>query len=67
MKADCRPRHGGGHTPRGPLRAAQKADKELLLLLTDGQPVDVDVHDERLLIEDARKAVEELDQQGLFS
>jgi nitric oxide reductase NorD protein len=37
--------------------AAQKADKKLLLMLTDGQPADVDVHDERLLIEDARKAV----------
>ncbi|EXI82632.1 MAG: Nitric oxide reductase activation protein [Candidatus Accumulibacter appositus] len=47
--------------------AAQKADKKLLLVLTDGQPADVDVHDERLLIEDARKSVEELDQQGIFT
>jgi len=45
---------------------AQKADKKLLLILTDGQPSDVDAHDERLLIEDARRAVKELDQQGIF-
>ena len=45
---------------------AQKADKKLLLILTDGKPSDVDAHDERLLIEDARRAVKELDQQGIF-
>ncbi|MDD3530695.1 MAG: hypothetical protein PHS77_12535, partial [Gallionellaceae bacterium] len=32
---------------------ARPADKKLLLILTDGQPADVDVQDERLLIEDA--------------
>ena len=46
---------------------ARKADKKLLLILTDGEPADVDVHDERLLIEDARKAVQELDQEGIYS
>jgi nitric oxide reductase NorD protein len=37
-----------------------------MLILTDGKPSDVDTHDERLLIEDARQAVKELDQQGIF-
>lgn len=46
---------------------AQTADKKLLLILTDGQPSDVDTQDERLLIEDARQSVRELDQQGIFS
>jgi nitric oxide reductase NorD protein len=46
---------------------AQKADKKLMLVLTDGQPSDVDAPDERLLIEDARQSVKELDQQGIFS
>ncbi len=46
---------------------ARPADKKLMLVLTDGQPADVDVQDERLLIEDARRAVRELDQQGIFS
>ncbi len=46
---------------------AQKADKKLMLILTDGQPSDVDVADERLLIEDARQSVKELDGQGIFT
>lgn len=45
---------------------AQKADKKLLLILTDGQPSDVDSPDERALIEDARMAVRELDRQAIF-
>jgi nitric oxide reductase activation protein len=46
---------------------AQKADKKLLLVLTDGEPSDIDVSDQRLLIEDAHKAVQELDQEGIFT
>lgn len=46
---------------------ARKADKKLMLILTDGQPSDVDVQDEPLLIEDTRQAVKELDQQGIFT
>jgi hypothetical protein len=45
----------------------QPADKKLLLVLTDGQPSDIDVPDERLLIEDAKVAVRELDNQGIFT
>lgn len=46
---------------------SQPADKKLLLVLTDGQPSDIDVHDERLLTEDAHQAVRELKQQGIFN
>ena len=46
---------------------ARPADKKLMLILTDGQPADVDVQDERLLIEDARQAVKELDREGIFT
>ena len=46
---------------------AQTADKKLMLILTDGQPSDVDTLDERMLIEDARQSVKELDQQGIFT
>ncbi len=45
---------------------ARSADKKLMLILTDGMPSDVDAHDERLLIEDARQAVKELERQGIF-
>lgn len=45
----------------------RQADKKLMLILTDGEPADIDSKDPRLLIEDARKAVLELDQQGIYS
>lgn len=46
--------------------AARPADKRLMLILTDGRPSDIDIHDERLLIEDVRQAVKELDRHGIF-
>lgn len=45
----------------------RQADKKLMLILTDGEPADVDVHDARLLIEDAHKAVQELGRQGIYT
>lgn len=46
---------------------ARKADKKLMLILTDGRPSDIDTHDEQLLIEDTRQAVKELDRDGIFT
>ncbi|MEJ2591973.1 MAG: VWA domain-containing protein [Candidatus Thiodiazotropha sp.] len=46
---------------------ARQADKKLLLILTDGEPSDIDVHDDRLLIEDSRKAVQEADRDGIYT
>ena len=45
----------------------QKAEKKLMLILTDGEPSDVDTNDERLLIEDTRQAVKELDTKGIYT
>ncbi len=45
----------------------RQADKKLMLILTDGQPSDIDTHDEQLLIEDTRQAVKELDRDGIFT
>jgi len=45
----------------------QRSDKKLMLILTDGEPSDVDSKDARLLIEDARQAVTELDRQGIYA
>ncbi len=42
-----------------------RKDKRLLLVLTDGQPADVDVSDPEFLIADARQAVRELERQGV--
>jgi len=46
---------------------ARKADKKLLLVLTDGEPSDIDVNDPQLLIEDARKAVVEVGREGIYT
>jgi len=45
----------------------QQADKKLMLILTDGEPADIDSKDGRILIEDARQAVKELDQKSIYS
>ncbi|MDH5571678.1 MAG: hypothetical protein OEY89_07935, partial [Gammaproteobacteria bacterium] len=45
----------------------QKADKKLLLILTDGEPADIDVSDDKLLIEDTHKAVDELSTKGIYT
>ncbi|MBU3735513.1 MAG: VWA domain-containing protein, partial [Methylobacterium sp.] len=44
----------------------RQADKKLMLILTDGEPADIDAKDAKLLIQDARKAVQELDRQGIY-
>ena len=45
----------------------QTADKKLLLILTDGEPADIDVSDDKLLINDTHKAVEELSAKGIYT
>jgi len=45
----------------------QLADKKLMLILTDGEPSDIDVDDDKLLIEDTRKAVEELSSKNIYT
>jgi hypothetical protein len=67
MKAGYSTRMGAAMRHASHYLEAQKADKKLLLILTDGEPADIDVDDERLLIEDTHKAVQELDQKGIYS
>jgi hypothetical protein len=43
----------------------RRADKKIVLLLTDGEPADVDVEDANYLRADTRKAVEELAARGI--
>jgi nitric oxide reductase NorD protein len=54
-------RHAGSILQRCP------QGRRLLLLLTDGEPADVDVRDPQYLRHDARKAVEELGRSGITS
>jgi hypothetical protein len=67
MEAGYSTRMGAAMRHAGHYLRAQKTDKKLLLVLTDGEPSDIDVSDERMLIEDARKAVQELDRDGIYS
>jgi len=59
-------RMGAAMRHAGQALKMQQADKKLLLVLTDGRPHDIDVKDEQYLIHDARKAVQELDRDGIY-
>lgn len=52
-------RHAGGDLCR------QRSHRRLLLIVTDGEPSDIDVEDRRYLLEDARMAVHELGREGI--
>ena len=52
-------RHAAGFLRR------QRQQKKLLLLVTDGEPADIDVRDPQYLRQDTRKAVEELAARGV--
>jgi nitric oxide reductase activation protein len=45
----------------------RRAHKKLILLITDGEPSDIDVHDPKYLVADAKKAVEENNRHGIFT
>ncbi len=54
-------RHAGAHLQRQPQQ------KKLVLLVTDGEPADIDVRDPQYLRQDTRKAVEELESRGVLT
>lgn len=57
----CALRHAGWHLTQ------QSAQKRMVLLITDGEPADIDERDPQYLRHDAKKAVEELAMQGVYS
>jgi nitric oxide reductase NorD protein len=65
MQAGWSTRMGAALRHAGHYLAHRPADKKILLLLTDGEPADIDVPDPVHLRADARKAVEELGTQGI--
>jgi hypothetical protein len=67
IEAGWSTRMGAALRHAGHYLGARQADKKLLLILTDGQPSDIDTPDERTLIEDAREAVRELGQDGIYT
>lgn len=54
-------RHAGRHLQQ------QRAAKKLLIVITDGEPADVDVRDPQYLRHDAKKAVEDAARHGVLS
>lgn len=54
-------RHAGGFLKRQPQA------RKLLLVVTDGEPADIDVRDPQYLRQDAKKAVEELGRSGIHA
>jgi len=67
MEAQYSTRMGAAMRHAAHYLEAQKADKKLMLVLTDGEPADIDVDDDQLLIQDTHQAVKELQQQGIYS
>jgi nitric oxide reductase NorD protein len=67
IKAGYSTRMGAAIRHAGHYLAHQQTDKKLLLILTDGEPSDVDADDAHLLIADTAKAVKELDQDGIYT
>jgi nitric oxide reductase NorD protein len=58
-------RMGAALRHAGSRLAAEHAEKKILLVVTDGEPSDVDVYDRRYLVEDARYAVAGLERRGV--
>jgi nitric oxide reductase NorD protein len=54
-------RHAGWHLTE------QSAQKRLVLLITDGEPADIDERDPQYLRHDTKKAVEDLAMQGIYT
>lgn len=67
MEASYSTRMGAAMRHAGHYLEKQQADKKLMLILTDGEPADIDSKDGRILIEDARQAVKELDRDGIYA
>ncbi|WP_028485358.1 nitric oxide reductase activation protein NorD [Hydrogenovibrio halophilus] len=67
MEASYSTRMGAAMRHAAHYLASQEAEKKLMLVLTDGEPADIDTKDPQVLIRDTHKAVEELHSQGMYS
>lgn len=67
LQAGWSTRMGAALRHAGHYLSHRRAEKRILLLLTDGAPADIDVDDAQYLREDARRAVEELSARGLVT
>ena len=67
MDAGFSTRMGAAIRHAGHYLEGQTAEKKLMLILTDGEPADIDVEDSKYLISDTKKAVDELSSRGMNS
>jgi len=67
MEASYSTRMGAAMRHAAHYLEAQQAEKKLMLILTDGEPADIDSKDPQILIQDTHKAVEELKHKGIYS
>ena len=65
LKSNLSTRMGIAIRHAGTSLASQHTYRRLLLIVTDGEPSDLDVNDPLYLIEDARKAVQTLSNQSI--
>lgn len=67
MRGKLSTRMGAAIRHAGHYLKLQKSAKKLLLVITDGEPADVDVRDPQYLRFDAKKAVEEMARSGVVT
>lgn len=65
MRPGLSTRLGGALRYAGTSITIQSTKRKLVLVITDGEPSDIDVSDQTYLLEDSRKAVIELASQGI--
>lgn len=67
MRGHLSTRMGGALRHAAQWLRPRACDRKLVLLVTDGEPHDIDTHDPRYLLHDARKAVDEARRAGVHT
>lgn len=67
MDAGYSTRMGGAIRHASHYLNVQPAEKKLMIILTDGEPSDIDVQDKQYLISDTKKAIDEISSKGMSS
>lgn len=67
MRGQLSTRMGTALRHAGEFLRDRRAHKKLILLITDGEPSDIDVHDPQYLASDAKRAVDENNRHGIYT
>jgi len=66
IKAEYSTRMGGAIRHGAHYLKKQQSDKKLMLILTDGEPADIDVSDDNALKQDTYQALQEIKKDGIY-